>query len=515
MTPPRGDAIDLTPNEPGDSTSREPSLRVRDPASETARAAALYRLSPYGVSPRLIRSVALVKEAAATCNGALGYLDDDIAAALTEACRRLRALSDAEIAAAFPLDAFQGGAGTSTNMAVNEWLADRESGARVDAHRHANLHQSTNDVMPTALRLAMHDRFVELESACETLQGRLQEAEERYDAILKPARTQLREALVTSLGREYATWAHAVARDRWRCFKARERIREVNLGGTAIGTGAGAPRRYVLQVIRHLQSLVDHPITRAEHLVEATSNYDQIAEAMGAVKCLAIDLRRIASDMRLLASGPRSAVGELRIPALLPGSSIMAGKVNPVVPEAVVQAAERILANDALVARLAAMSELELNAFFPAIAHAVDESLYLAVGALRSLSDYVVLITPDRERCAKGLASGYAEAVALLPLLGYEEIEALLEAADERGVSLRGLLTESDALSDAQADALFAPANVMALGYDERLYEAIRTERGEALGRLIEAVVDERGRSRGETDDSATEATGDRREETV
>ena len=193
----------------------------------------------------------------------------------------------------------------------------------------------------------------------------------------------------------------------------------------------------------------------------------------------------------------------------------MAGKVNPVVPEAVVQAAERILANDALVARLAAMSELELNAFFPAIAHAVDESLYLAVGALRSLSDYVVLITPDRERCAKGLASGYAEAVALLPLLGYEEIEALLEAADERGVSLRGLLTESDALSDAQADALFAPANVMALGYDERLYEAIRTERGEALGRLIEAVVDERGRSRGETDDSATEATGDRREETV
>ncbi len=506
------DAIDRTAAPLRDTANREASLRVNDPASETIRAVALYALSPYRVSPRLIRSVALVKEAAALCNGALGYLDDAVAAALTQASRRLRALSDDEIRAALPLDAFQGGAGTSTNMAVNEWLvlAAGDSDVAADAHRHANLHQSTNDVMPTALRLMMHDRFAELEKACETLQGHLQNGEERFDAILKPARTQLREALVTNVGREYGTWAHAVARDRWRCFKARERIREVNLGGTAIGTGAGAPRRYVLQVIRHLQSLVDHPITRAEHLVEATSNYDQIVEAMGAVKCLAVDLRRIASDLRLLASGPRAAVGEFRIPALLAGSSIMAGKINPVVPEAVVQAAERILANDALIARLAAMSELELNAFFPAIAHTVDESLHLAVGALRALSDYIVLVVPDRERCEWGLGSGYAEAVALLPLLGYDEIEALLLEAARKNESLQGLLLSTGVLTDAHVEALFAPANMTALGYDERLYGTIRTECGEALRSLVDAVI----RGQTEAGGSVGEATGDRKEKT-
>jgi aspartate ammonia-lyase len=218
--------------------------------SHTAVAATLYSISPYTVSPRLIRAVATVKEAAARCNGRLGYLGPVETEHLVLACKELRAKDDEAIARAFPIDAYQGGAGTSTNMAVNEWLASTasatagEDGVTVDALDHANAHQSTNDVMPTALRLMMHDHLVELEHETEALQNALQSGEEEYEDVLKPARTQLREALVTTMGRQYATWSHAIGRDRWRCFKARERIREVNLGGTAIGTGAGAPRSY-------------------------------------------------------------------------------------------------------------------------------------------------------------------------------------------------------------------------------------------------------------------------------
>jgi aspartate ammonia-lyase len=462
---------------------------------ETEAAAALYALSPYQVSPRLVRKVALVKEAAASCNLDLGYMSAQLGGAVIRAARGLGALGDAEIGEAFPLDAFQGGAGTSINMAVNEWIAveaaEASGGVEVDAHAHVNLHQSTNDVVPTALRLLMHDGLTELETACEGLQSALQEGEVAFDGILKPARTQLREALVTSLGREFATWAHAVGRDRWRSFKARERIREVNLGGTAIGTGAGAPRRYVLQVVRYLQGLTDHPVSRAEHLGEATSNYDSILEAMEAPRSVAANLRRVASDLRLLASGPETAVGELRLPAPLAGSSIMAGKVNPVVPEAVIQSAERILADDALITRLASMSELELNAFLPAIAHTVDESLEMARRGADALADFVGTLVPDEERCSRNLLAGYAEAVALLPFVTYREVETLLAAARREGYGLRGYLEAHDLLSPEDANALFHPRNLTALGYDEELCAEVEGRSGAALrGHIQELLVE-------------------------
>ncbi len=459
---------------------------------EAAVAAELYSLSPYGVAPALIRSVALVKEAAASCNGTLGYLDVDVSSAIIERARSLRSLTDREIESAFPLDAYQGGAGTSTNMAVNEWIAGPV--AILDPHDHVNLHQSTNDVMPTALRLMMHDALLLLEERCQELQGMLQEGEQAYDPILKVGRTQLRDALVTTVGREFGTWAHAIARDRWRAFKARERIREVNLGGTAIGSGAGAPRDYVLSVVRHLQELVDHPITRAEHLTEATSNYDSITEAMSAPKCLAVNLRRVAGDIRLLASGPESAIGEIGIPAVVRGSSIMAGKTNPVVAEAVIQCAERIMANDGLLSRLASMSELELNAFFPAIAHTVYESLTLAERAAASLAGYLGACVPDHIRCARGLSESHADAVALLPLVGYELCEELIGAARSEGVSLRELLRSHELITTDDAEQLFAPENLTALGYDRDLYESLQRTCGDAIRAFTESSGSSTGR---------------------
>jgi len=446
---------------------------------------ALLSVSPYRVTPNLVRAVALVKEAAAVCNGELGYLSSDVVECIVGAARELQASGDQTVLDAIVLDAFQGGAGTEINMAVNNWIAGSTRSAAtdrpLDPYAHVNCHQSTNDVMPTALRLLMHDQLSRLERSIEGFQAQLQIGEERYDRVLKPARTQLRDAVVTTVGREFATWAHAIGRDRWRCFKARERIREVNLGGTAVGTGAGAPRRYVLQVVQVLQRLTPHPVCRAEYLVEATSNWDQVVEAMESVRTLAVNLRRIAHDIRLLASGPETAIGEFRLPQLMRGSSIMAGKVNPVVPESVIQAAERILANDGLMSRLAASTELELNAFFPALAFTIEESLTMARGATDALSDYVSRLEVDSERCAANVAGSAAAVVALLPLVSYGGVELLLRGATEAGKDLQRYLTEAELLSEEDAAALFAPENLMSLGYDETLYSAIRERSGTAL----------------------------------
>ncbi len=442
-------------------------------------------VSPYRVSPNLVRAVALVQEAAAVCNGELGYLPIDAVERIVGAARELQSSDDQALLDAIALDAFQGGAGTEINMAVNTWIAQSAGaetpGGALDPYAHVNCHQSTNDVMPTALRLLMHDQLSSLERSIEGLQTELQTGEERYDRVLKPARTQLRDAVVTTVGREFATWAHAIGRDRWRCFKARERIREVNLGGTAVGTGAGAPRKYVLQVVQVLQRLTFHPVCRADHLVEATSNWDQVVEAMESVRTVAVNLRRIANDIRILASGPETAVGEFRLPRLMRGSSIMAGKVNPVVPEAVIQAAERILANDGLIARLAASTELELNAFFPALAFTIEESLVMARGATDALCEYVSRLEVDSPRCAANVAGSAAAVVALLPLVPYGGVEVLLRGAGAAGKELQTYLTEEGLLSKEDAEALFAPENLMSLGYNEALYSAIRERSGVAL----------------------------------
>ncbi len=441
------------------------------PGAHTTRSTEIYQLSPYRVSPRLVRSVATVKHAAALTNHELGYLSAEEADSLVAACHALSTAEDAQIESWIPLDAYQGGAGTSINMAVNEWLAAE---AGLDALAHANLHQSTNDVMPTALRLMMLQGLRSIESGCEQLQTVLQAGEQTYEHIVKIARTQLRDAVVTTLGREYGTWAHAIARDRWRAFKARERIRELNIGGTAIGTGAGAPRSYVLGVSRVLQRLVEDPVTRAEHLVEATSNYDGVVEAMEAPRSIALNLRRIANDLRLLSSGPATAIGELALPAIIPGSSIMPQKTNPVIPEAIIQVAERVMANDSFLTRLAAMSELELNAFFPAIAHTVDESLEMVRAALGSLASYVEQLVPDEARIAKNLREGYGEAVALLAVLSYDEIERLIRSARARGESIGEYMAANGLATNAEIEALFHPRNLTGLGYDETLIGDIR-----------------------------------------
>lgn len=448
--------------------------------TETAKAAELYHLSPYATPLELVRAGLIVKKACALANRAVGALAGDLADAVISAIDELSALEPPLLTREFPIDPFQGGAGTSFNMNLNEAIgarAEASSGIAVDPLVHVNMHQSTNDVAPTALRIMLLSMLGSLETEIEALQQALQAKEQATAHVMKTARTELRDATVISAGREFSTWAAAVARDRWRIFKARERLKEVNIGGTAIGTGQGAPRAYIFGVIRELQRLVPFPVTRADNVVEATSNYDSLLEAMGAVQVVACNLRRIAGDFRLLASGPGAGFGELELPALVRGSSIMPGKVNPVIAEAVIQVAERIEANHGLLARLCSMSELQLNAFWPLIAYTAWESLTLARNGAAALARYTAELRVNADRCARNLDASYAKVVALLPLFGYPACERLVAEASERGVTLDDYLVSSGTVTAAELDELCSSENLNQLGFDEALYARIRGAR--------------------------------------
>jgi aspartate ammonia-lyase len=415
----------------------------------------------------LVRSGLTVKRACARANRAGGYLSGDRCDAVEEAATYFAGLSDEELRHHFDLDAYQGGAGTAVNMNLNEAIAAR---AGLHALDEVNLHQSTNDVMPTALRLMLLDMLEPVEREIEELQTEIQRGERRYAGVLKTARTQLRDATVITAGQQFATWAGTLGRDRWRLFKARERLKEVNLGGTAVGTGLGAPRDYVLGVIRELQRLTRHPVTRADNPVEATSNYDQLLEAMEAVNVAAAGLLRIAGDLRLLASGPDGSIGEIVLSAPVKGSSIMAGKINPVLAEAVIQAAERIAANHGLLTRLCARSELELNAFLPAIAHTAWESLSMLGGATGSLRAFIASVDVDETRCAGNLEASYARVVALLPLFGYSSCERIVARARARELVLDEYLIGELGMDGDDVEELLSARNLTRLGYDPKRY---------------------------------------------
>jgi aspartate ammonia-lyase len=449
--------------------------------SQTGRARALYRISPYATPLSLVRSLLLVKLAACRCNARLGHLSATAAARLEAAIEEFRHAPDGDLADWFRLDAFQGGAGTSLNMMVNEALAFKTG---LDVYAEVNLHQSTNDVLPTALKLSLLDELAALEPLVARLQTAAQDREQAFAGSLVAGHTQLQDAVAMDAGRIFAAWAGALQRDRWRVFKARERLKEVNLGGTAVGTGAGAPRQYVLTVIRELQALTPHPVSRAEDPVEATANWDAVAEAMSVLNVLAQNLKRVATDIRLLASGPASGLGLLVPPALLKGSSIMPGKVNPVMAEAAWQVAERVMANDGLIGRLCAAGELQLNACFPLISFTCLESLTLLAGILPGFADYVAALELDRGRAAGQVAAGSAGSLALTPLLGYQAVETLVGRSRASGASLRTELEREGLFAADELDAILSPRALGGMGYDEARYAELHRRHGPAIAAL-------------------------------
>ena len=443
----------------------------------TARALENFPLDGRPVHPALVCAYGDVKLACVVTNRGLGAWARDAAKAeaIERACREL---SEGRLDAHIVVDALQGGAGTSTNMNVNEVLANRalellglNHGAyeRVSPLDDINLHQSTNDTYPTALRLAAIRLLHQLEEKIVALQESFQRAEKRFAHIVKVGRTEYQDAVLTTLGREMSAYAEAVNRDRWRVYKCEERLRVVNLGGTAIGTGLTAPREFIFRVVEQLRSLTGIGFARAENLVEATQNADVFVEVSGILKAHAVSLLKICGDLRLLSSGPDAGFGEIRLPARQAGSSIMPGKVNPVIPEAVSQAAMLAMGNDQVIAAACAAGSLELNAFLPLIAHCLLENLDLLTRACDLLCRYCVDgIEADEARCRAQVENSTAAVTALVPALGYERAGEAARLAHEQGKTLRAVVVENGWMPAAEFEAAISPEAVCRLGSPPR-----------------------------------------------
>ncbi len=437
----------------------------------TARAAENFPLAGRAVRPQLVAAYGAVKLACARANHELGRWDEPTFAAVAAACEEMRR---GELAPHVVVDALQGGAGTSTNMNVNEVLANRALQLlgrapgdydALDPIGDLNLHQSTNDTYPTALKVAAIGMLRELEGEVVALLEAFQAAEKRFADVVKVGRTQMQDAVLTTLGREMGAYAEAFARDRWRIYKCEERLRTVSLGGTAIGTGLGAPRRFIFRAVEHLREITGLGLSRAENLVEATQNADVYVEVSGILKALAVSLMKVAGDLRLLSSGPHAGLGEIRLPPRQAGSSIMPGKVNPVIPEAVTQAGMAVLANDQAVASAAAAGSLELNPFLPLVAESLLGSLELLTRACAVFRRHCVEgIEADAGRCRRHVDGATATVTALVETIGYEAAGALAAAAGETGRGLRELAVERGLLTAEQFDALTAADRVMRLG---------------------------------------------------
>ncbi len=446
----------------------------------TSRAKRNFPFSGYRLHPAFIQAFAQVKLACAKTNALLGHLAGERGLAIIEACTEMTTgrLHDQII-----VEAFQGGAGTSTNMNFNEVIAGRaaellggDRGDRELVHplRHVNMHQSTNDVYPTALRVAVLTLLAELEEAVAELQAALQRKEAEFRDVVKVGRTELMDAVPMTLGMTFSAFAEAVARDRWRIFKCRERLKRVNLGGTAVGTGLGAPRDYVLAVAGHLAAITGLPVSRAENLIDATQNADVFAEVSGMLKACAANLLKIASDLRLLSSGPAAGLGEITLPPLQAGSSIMAGKINPVMPEAVTQAALRVMANDQAITLAAGLGQLELNHLLPLIAHALPESLTLLTASCRGLAkDCIPGIKANPGRCAALVEQSNALGTVLVPALGYDRVEALVAEARAAGITVREQAVMAGVAPPETLERLLSPRQLCKLGFSPDEFDEV------------------------------------------
>jgi len=438
----------------------------------TVRALENFPLAGRPVHPALVRAYGTVKLACAMTNRALGVWSDGVKAdAIEQACREMsQGLLDSHVI----VDTLQGGAGTSTNMNVNEVLANRAlqilgeppgNYRRVSPSDDINLHQSTNDTYPTALKLAAIRLIHELEDRVVALQEAFQAKEREFHHVVKVGRTQLQDAVLVTRGREMGAYAEAFNRDRWRIYKCEERLRVVNLGGTAIGTGLAAPRQFIFRVVDTLRELSGIGLARAENLVEATQNVDGFVEVSGILKACAASLLKVCSDLRLLSSGPQAGLGEIRLPRRQAGSSIMPGKVNPVIPEAVSQAAMLVMGYDQTIALAAASGSLELNPFVPLIANCLLESCSLLARSCEILRKYCVEgIQADADRCRRYVESSTATVTALVPVIGYEEACRLAQTAERTGQSIKQVTIEAGLMTAEQFDDLVSPEAVCRLG---------------------------------------------------
>ena len=420
--------------------------------------------TPISIYPDLITALACVKQAAALANNELKLLEDDKARAIVQACQEIR---DGALLEEFVVDVIQGGAGTSTNMNANEVIANRALeilGRRKGEYRYlhplddVNMSQSTNDVYPTAVKVALHFGIQRLTAAMAELRGAFTVKAVEFADALKIGRTQLQDAVPMTLGQEFSTYAVMLEEDEQRLKEAALLIHEINLGATAIGTGITAHPRYAMLACRRLADITGVHLITAANLVEATQDAGAFVQLSGVLKRVAVKLSKTCNDLRLLSSGPRAGFSEINLPAVQAGSSIMPGKVNPVIPEVVNQIAFEVIGNDVTVSFAAEAGQLQLNAFEPVIAHSLFKSLTHLRNGCDTLRERCVKgITANRERLRQLVERSIGIVTALNPYIGYANATQVAQEALASGRSVYEIVLERRLLSRERLDDILRP----------------------------------------------------------
>src|SRR5438067_12234593 len=432
---------------------------VRVPAyakwgAQTHRAVENFPISGMRKERSLIAALARIKGAAATVNGRMKILEKDMARAIEEAA--------AEVAAGqwdehFPVDVFQTGSGTSSNMNANEVLANLASerlGQKVHPNDHVNASQSSNDVYPSAIHLAATQGIVnDLIPALEQLVKGLRKKQRQFKEVVKSGRTHLMDATPVTLGQEFGGYASAVEHGVERLQACLPRLAELPLGGPATGTGINAPKGFARAVIKLLAEQLDLPLTEARDHFEAQGARDGLVETSGELRVIAVSLVKICNDLRWMGSGPRAGLAEIRIPDLQPGSSIMPGKVNPVIPEAVMQVAAQVIGNDAAVAFSGALGNFELNVMLPVMGRNLLESIRIMAAVCRVFaSNCIAGIEADVEQCRRYAESSPAIGTALNPYIGYEEVARVIKKAMAANKTIREVVLEEGLMDEDDVD---------------------------------------------------------------
>ncbi|HLS65576.1 MAG TPA: aspartate ammonia-lyase [Pseudogracilibacillus sp.] len=428
---------------------------------QTIRAKENFNITGYTIDRELIKAIALVKKAAALANMEIDRLEDTIGTAIVKACDDVIA---GELDDQFIVDPIQGGAGTSVNMNANEVIANRaleyigkEKGDYDTIHpnMHVNMAQSTNDAFPTAIHISTVHFIDRLLKTLRQLHDAFAEKAEEFDEVIKMGRTHLQDAVPIRLGQEFGAYAQVLARDIKRIERSKEALKEVNLGATAVGTGLNADPRYIRRSVEILNELTDCNFVNAENLVDGTQNTDAYTEVSSALKICMVNMSKVANDLRLMSSGPRAGFAEINLPARQPGSSIMPGKVNPVICEVVNQVAFQVVGNDVTISMASEAGQFELNVMEPVLVYNLHQSLRIMDRVLRAFSEFCIEgIEANIERCRAYVDQSVGIITALNPHIGYKAATEVAKEAIKTGTSVRDIILREKILSKAALDQI-------------------------------------------------------------
>ena len=434
---------------------------------QTLRAAENFHITGLNMHPEIINSLAYNKKASAITNCEVGILEKKKAQAIVQACDEI---IEGKFHDDFIVDPIQGGAGTSLNMNANEVIANRAieilGGKKgdytiVNPNDDVNCGQSTNDVIPTAGKMTSLHLLQNLKKQLLRLYDALNEKAKEFDHVIKMGRTQMQDAVPIRLGQEFKAYSVAIMRDIHRMDKAMDEMRTLNMGGTAIGTGINADENYLRRIVPNLSEISGMEFIQAFDLIDATQNLDSFVAVSGAVKACAVTLSKMSNDLRLMSSGPRAGFGEINLPAKQNGSSIMPGKVNPVIPEVVNQVAFNIIGNDMTITMAAEAGQLELNAFEPIIFYCMFQSIDTLGYAVETLVDNCIVgITANEERCRQLVENSVGIITAICPHVGYEKTADIAKKAINSNESVRSLILKENIMDEEELSRILDPIHM-------------------------------------------------------